>query len=164
MKEKKFITLGESTNVLKLWIRTKDGKETGEYLEFNLKDIEVLDRYQKMITENNKNKQWIENQFVIINKKQDFKKKDKLMSNNEEAKYNALLQFYKRQKEVFDMFLGEGGVDKLLYGRKLEWGTLNEIGTIIKEQIAPYLKTNMDNIAKEIKEKYNFTNKGDVLE
>lgn len=164
MKEKKFITLGESTNVLKLWIRTKDGKETGEYLEFNLKDIEVLDRYQKMITENNKNRQWLENQFVIINKKQDFKKKDKLMSNNEEAKYNALLQFYKKQKEIFDMFLGEGGVDKLLYGRKLEWGTLKEIGKIIKEQIEPYLDVNMDNIAKEIKEKYNFANKGDVLE
>lgn len=166
MEEKKFITLSESTNVLKLWIRTKDGKETGEYLEFNLKDIEVLDRYQKMADEDKKNTQWIQNQFVIINKKQDFKKKGKIMSNNEEEKYKAILQYYKKQKEIYDLFLGEGGVDKLLYGRKLELETLKEIEKIIKEQIAPYLDLTMNNITNEIKTKYGFDikTKGDVLE
>lgn len=164
MEEKKFIQLGESTNTLKLWIKTKDGKETGEFLEFNLKDIELLDRYQKMADEDNKNKQWIKNQFVIINNKQDFKKKGKIMSNNEEQKYKAILQYYKKQKEIYDLFLGEGGVDKLLYGRKFEWETLVEIEKIIKEQIAPNLNITMDNITNEIKNKYGFDNKGDVLE
>lgn len=164
MEEKKFIQLGESTNTLKLWIKTKDGKETGDFLEFNLKDIKLLDRYQKMADEDNKNKQWIKNQFVIINNKQDFKKKGKIMSNNEEQKYKAILQYYKKQKEIYDLFLGEGGVDKLLYGRKFEWETLVEIEKIIKEQIAPNLNITMENITDEIKSKYGFVDKGDVLE
>lgn len=164
MEEKKFVEIGESTNVLRLWIRTKDGKETGEKLEFNLKDIELLGNYQKMADEDNKNKQWIQSQFAIINKKQDFKKKGKIMSNNEEAKYNAIKEYFKKQKAVYDLFLGEGGVDKLLYGRKFEWETLQEIEKIIKEQIAPQLDITMDNITKEIKSKYGFENKGDVLE
>ena len=164
MEEKKFIQLGETTNVLRLWIKTKDGKETGEKLEFNLKDIELLDRYQKMADEDNKNKQWIQSQFVIIDKKQDFKKKGKILSNNVVEKYKAVLQYYKKQKEIYDLFLGEGGVDKLLYGRKFEWETLVEIEKIIKEQIAPNLDLTMDNIANEIKAKYSITEKSDVLE
>lgn len=164
MEEKKYIELGESTNVLRLWIKTKDGKETGEKLEFNLKDIELLDKYQKLADEDNKNKQWIQNQFVIINKKQDFTKKGKIMSNNEEEKYKAILQYYKKQREIYDWFLGEGGVDKLLYGRKFEWDTLIEIEKIIKEQIAPNLDITMDNITNEIKTKYGFEVKGDVIE
>ena len=164
MEEKKYIQLGETTNILKLWITTKDGKETGEYLTFNMKDIELLDRYQQMLDEYQKNHQWIKNQLTIIDKKQDFTKKGKIMSNNEEMKYHAIKEFYKRQKQVLDLFLGEGGVDKLLYGRTLEWETIQEIEKIITEQIAPQLNITMDNIAKEIKSKYNINTRNDVLE
>lgn len=164
MEEKKFIQLGESTNILTLWIKTKDGKETGEKLEFDLKDIELLERYQKMADEDNKNKQWIQSQFVIIDKKQDFKKKGKIMSNNEEEKYKAILQYYKKQKEIYDLFLGEGGVDKLLHGRKFEWETLTEIEKIIKEQIAPNLNITMENITNEIKSKYGFNVESGLLQ
>ena len=155
MEEKKYVQLGESTNILRLWVKTKDGKETGEYLEFNLKDIELLDRLQKLQDEQNKNRQWVKNQFAIISKKQDFTKKGKIMSNNQELEYNAIKEFYKKQKNIFDMFLGKNGVDKLLYGRKFEWDTLNEINKIINEQITPYLDITMDNIKNEIKGKYN---------
>ena len=68
MEEEKYIQLGKSTNVLRLWIKTENGEKTGEYLEFNMKDIELLDRYQRMQDEFNKNQQWIQNQFVIIDK------------------------------------------------------------------------------------------------
>ena len=164
MEEEKYIQLGKSTNVLRLWIKTENGEKTGEYLEFNMKDIELLDRYQRMQDEFNKNQQWIQNQFVIIDKKQDFTKKGKLMSNNQEMTYNAIREYYKRQKKVFDMFLGDGGVDKLLYGRPFEWETLKEINKLIEEQIAPYLDITMDNIKKEIKDKYNVNVQSDVLE
>lgn len=156
MKNENFITIGESTNVLRLDIRTKDGKDTGEKLEFNLKDIELLDRLQKMWDEHKKNYNWINSQIEIIKKKQDFKKKDQYMSNNERQMYQALKTYYKKQIEIYDMFLGKGGCDKLLYGRPMEWETLVEIETIIKEQIEPKLDITMDNITKEIKNKYKF--------
>lgn len=165
MKNENFITIGESTNVLRLGIRTKDGKDTGEVLEFNLKDIELLDRLQKMWDEDKKNQNWINNQLKIIEKKQDFKKKGQFMSNNEKMQYEAIKSFYKKQKDIYDMFLGKGGVDKLLYGRPLEWETLMEIEKIISEQISPKLDVTMDSITKEIKNKYKFNikNNNNVL-
>lgn len=156
MENKEFITISDSTNVLRLWIKTKDGKETGEKLEFNLKDIELLDRLEKMNVEQKKNQLWIKNQLAIIEKKQDFKKKGQIMSNNEKMQYEAIKTFYKKQKDIYDMFLGKGGVDKLLYGRPLEWETLIEIEEIINKQISPKLDITMDNITNEIKNKYKF--------
>ena len=61
--------------------------------------------------------------------------------------------------------MGEGGVDKLLYGRKFEWNTLEEIIKIIEEQIEPELKKTTDNIIAKVKSKYNYTAQEDnVLE
>ena len=62
------------------------------------------------------------------------------------------------------MFLGEGGVDKLLNGRKLGWTSLQEIDEIITKQIAPHIKINMNDITNKIKEKYSTTEETDVLE
>lgn len=159
----KYITIGKSTNVLKIKIKTDEGNYTGETLEFNLKDIELLERLDKMWNETHKNKQWIQDQLTIIDKKQDFQPKNSFMSNNEKAKYQALKSFYKKQKELYDLFLGEGGVDKILNGRAFEWETLVEIEKIIDEQIAPYLDITMTNIQKEIREKYKSNDKGNVL-
>ena len=53
------------------------------------------------------------------------------------------------------MFLGENGVQKLLNGRRIGWETLDEINTIIKEQIAPKLDIKMENITDKIKKKYS---------
>lgn len=154
MEEKKFIELGESSNVLRLWIRTKKGEETGECLEFNLKDITLLDNLERCNEEINKNKKWIQSELVIIDKKQDFKKKGAIMSNNEKLKYEAFKKFYKQQAEAFEIFLGKNGIQKLLNGRPIEWETLIEIENIIKEQITPNLNITMKDIQDEIKKKY----------
>ncbi len=154
MEKKKYIEIVESTNILKLWLKTKDGKETGEFLEFNLKDLELLDKLQKMQDETVKNDRWLNNQFLIIDKKQDFTKKGKILSNNQQMKYDTLKTYLKKQIEIYDLFLGKDGVKKLLNGRNFEWETAKEIGEIIKEQIAPQLDITMANITKEVKEKY----------
>ena len=152
--EKKYIKLNNSDDVLRLHIQKKDGKETGEYLEFDMEDIDLLDNLQKMQDDLIKNRNWLKNQFTIIEKKQDFTQKGKLMSNNEKMKYDALKSFLKKQKEIYNIFLGENGVEKLLYGRKFEWETMQEIDKIIEEQITPYLNITFDNITKKVKEKY----------
>ena len=148
-----FIQLSKG-DVLRLEIRTSDGKSTGEFLEFDLEDIELPLKYQELIEKDKKNKENLKNQFLIIDKRQDVKGK-KLMSKNEEDKIKALNDFFKKEEEIYNMFLGENGVKKLLNGRKLGWTSLSSIDEIIEKQIAPYLDLSMESITKKVKEKYN---------
>ena len=148
-----FIQLNKS-DVLRLGIRTEDGKETGEYLEFDLEDIELPLRYQELVEKDKKNKEHLRNQMLIIDKRQDVKGK-KLLSKNEEDKIKALNEFFIKEIEVYNMFLGPRGVEKLLNGRKFTWTTLKEIDDIIENQITPYLDISMKNITKKVKEKYS---------
>lgn len=147
-----FIQLGKS-DVLRLEIRTNDGKSTGEFLEFDLEDIELPLKVQEVQEKNKKNIEWIRNQLLLINKRQDVKGK-KILSKNQEDEIKALNEFFNREVEVYNMLLGKNGVQKLLNGRKLGWTSLQEIDEIIEKQIQPHLKVNMDNITNKIKEKY----------
>ena len=150
-------------NVLRLKIVTDKGEETGGYLEFDLEDIELLLKYQDLIEQDKKNKEHLRNQLIIIDKKEDVKGKD-LLTRNEEEKIKALNEFFKEEEKVYDMFLGENGVKKLLNGRKLGWTSLSEIDEIIEKQIAPYLNLNMKSITDKIKTKYSQVEQSDVLE
>lgn len=147
-----FIKLNKD-NILRLRIETNEGKDTGEVLEFDLQDIELPLRYQELLEKDKKNKEHLRNQFLMIDKREDVKGK-KLLSKNEEDKVKALNDFFKAEVEVYNMFLGERGVEKLLNGRKLGWTTLQEIDEIIGKQIKPYLNDNMKNITDLVKEKY----------
>ena len=150
-----FIQLGKS-DVLRLGIRTEDGKDTGEYLEFDLDDIELPLRYQELLEKDKKNKENLRNQVLIIDKRQDVKGK-KLLSKNEEDKIKALNEFFKKEVEIYNMFLGKNGVQKLLNGRKLGWTSLQEIDEIIEKQIVQHLNINMSKISDKVKEKYSQT-------
>lgn len=150
-------------NILRLKIETNDGKETGEYLEFDLEDLDLLLRYQDLVEKDKKNKEHLRNELLIIEKRQDVKGK-KLLSKNEEDKLRALKDFFNKEKEVYNMFLGENGVEKLLNGRKLGWTSLKEIDEIIEKQIAPHLDLSMKSITQKVKDKYKLENKSDVLE
>lgn len=141
-------------NVLRLKIETIDGKDTGEYLEFQLDDIELPLRYQDLIEKDKKNKEHLRNQMLIIDKREDVKGK-KLLTKNEEDKIKALNDFFLKEVEVYNMFLGPRGVEKLLNGRKFTWTTLQEIDEIIEKQIAPKLDVTMDNITEKVKKKYS---------
>ena len=153
----------KNENILKLEIVDEKGNSTGEFLEFDLEDIELPFKYQEIIERLKKSRQNLKNQFVIIEKKQDHKGK-KLMSSNEEEKLKALNNFYKEQVEIYNIFLGENGVQKLLNGRKLRWTTLSEIDELIEKQIAPQLNITMDDITKKIKSKYSNKKEDNVLE
>lgn len=150
-----FIKLNRS-DILRLGIMTEDGKDTGEVLEFDLEDIELPLRYQELLEKDKKNKENLRNQMIIIDKRQDVKGK-KLMSKNEEDKLKALNDFFKKEIEIYNLFLGENGVQKLLNGRRIGWSTLEEIDEIIEKQIAPRLDLSMTKIANKIKEKYSKT-------
>ena len=153
----------KNENILKLEIVDEKGNSTGEFLEFDLEDIELPFKYQEIVERLKKSRQNLKNQFAIIEKKQDHKGK-KLLSFNEEAKLKALTKFYKEQEEVYNIFLGKDGVKKLLNGRNLRWTTLSEIDELIEKQIAPQLNVTMDDITKKIKSKYSNKKEDNVLE
>ena len=142
------------SDVLTLKIQTEDGKDTGEVLEFDLEDIELPLRYQELIEKDKKNKEYLRNQMLIIDKREDVKGK-KLLSKNEEDKIKALNDFFIKEIEVYNMFLGPRGVEKLLNGRKFTWTTLQEIDEIIETQISPKLDISMKSITDKVKEKYS---------
>ena len=65
-----------------------------------------------MAEKDKKNKENLRNQILIIDKRQDVKGK-KLLSKNEEDKIKAVSDFFKKEIEVYNMFLGENGVEKV---------------------------------------------------
>ena len=81
--------------------------------------------------------------MLIINKREDARGK-KILTKNEEDTIKALRDFFNKEIEVYNMFLGENGVQKLLNGRKVNWDTLKEIDLIIEKQIVPKLNITMD--------------------
>ena len=156
------IQLKRNENILRLRIKDEEGNDTGNFLEFNLEDIELPIRYQEIIERDKKNRLDLKNKYAIIDKKQDHKGK-KLLSSNEEARIKATIEFYKKEVEIYNMFLGENGVEKLLNGRQLSWGTLQEIDEIIEKVIVPKLEISAENIKKKIMSKYG-TKRDDVIE
>lgn len=160
MKEN-IIQLGND-KVRRLKIVDKDGKDTGEVLEFQIDDIELPLVYQEIQEKIKKNQQWIMNQRLIISKREDVKGK-KLLSKNQEDMIKAINEFYKKQEEAYDMFLGKDGVKKLLCGRKLSWETFEEIDDIIEKQIKPYIDLDADDLITRITKKYSNDNDKDVI-
>ena len=164
IKSDNVIQLKQAKDVLRLKIKDENGNDTGNFLEFNLGDLDYLLILQDMMEADKKNRAYLKNQYDIIDKKQDHKGK-KLFSSNEEAKIKATNEFYKKEAEIYDMFLGKDGVKKLLNGRKLTLARLDEIDEIIEKAILPKLQIKAEDIKKDIMEKYsNKTKRDDVIE
>lgn len=149
-------------NILRLRIRDAEGNDTGNSLEFDLEDIELPLRLQELVEKDKKVRIDAHNKLKILEKKQDHKGK-KLLSYKEEEQIRIMQEFYKKEVEIYNMFLGENGVEKLLNGRRLSWSTLDEIDEIINEAILPKLKVNAEDIKKKIISKYS-NKRDDVLE
>ena len=164
IKSDNVIQLKQAKDVLRLKIKDENGNDTGNFLEFNLGDLDYLLVLQDMMEADKKNREYLKNQYIIIDKKEDHKGK-KLFSSNEEAKIKATNEFYKKEAEIYDMFLGKDGVKKLLNGRKLTLARLDEIDEIIEKAILPKLQIKAEDIKKDIMAKYsNKAKRDDVIE
>ncbi len=157
-----FIQLGKN-DVLRLTIVDSEGKETGEYLEFDLEDIELPLKYQDAMERSKKNRVELQNKLKMIDQRKDVKGK-KALSKNTEDKFKALEEFYKKEEEIYNVLLGENGVSKLLNGRKLGWTSLTEIDNIIDKQIMPKLEKNVEYTYDKIEKLYGQVEDGSVLQ
>lgn len=148
-------------NILRIGINDAEGKSTGNILEFDLEDIELPLRLQECLETHKKNAQYLKNQYIIIDKKED-KKGKKMMSANQEAKIRVMQEFYKKEIQALDLFLGEGGTKKLLNGRKPYYTMFDDITEYI-EPIIPIIQERAGKIEDKIKAKYAKI-ESDVLE
>ena len=157
-----FIQL-KKDNILKIGIKDIEGNDTGEHLEFDMEDIELPLRLNECEARHRKNLEFLKMQFVIIDKKED-KKGKFILSWKEEEKLKILQEFYKREMEALDLFLGQNGTNKLLNGRKPYYSMYEDINDMLVP-ILPKLKLKADDIANKIKEKYsNKATEKNVLE
>ena len=157
-----FIQLKKDT-ILRIGIKDAKGNDTGEHLEFDMEDIELPLRLNECEAKHKKNLEYLRNQFVIIDKKED-KKGKFILSWKEEEKLKVLQEFYKREMEALDLFLGQNGTNKLLNGRKPYYSMYEDINDMLVP-ILPKLKLKADDIANKIKEKYsNKATEKNVLE
>ena len=157
-----FIQL-KKDSILRIGIKDSKGNDTGEHLEFDLEDIELPLRLNECEAKHRKNLESLRNQFIIIDKKED-KKGKFVLTWKEEEKLKAVQEFYKREMQALDLFLGEGGTKKLLNGRKPYYSMYEDISEMLAP-ILPKLKLRADDIADKIKAKYsNVDNEKNVLE
>jgi hypothetical protein len=157
-----FIQL-KKDNILRIGIKDIEGNDIGEYLEFDMEDIELPLRLNECEARHRKNLEFLKMQFVIIDKKED-KKGKFILSWKEEEKLKVLQEFYKREMEALDLFLGQNGTNKLLNGRKPYYSMYEDINDMLVP-ILPKLKLKADDIANKIKEKYsNKATEKNVLE
>lgn len=153
-----YIKIKERKDIFKLGIIDeegnilKDDKGQEVCLEFDLGDIDLPLKYNKCINMIKQARNKLKSQFIIIDKRQDHKGKQ-LLSSNEEAKVKAVKQFYTEMEEAMDVFLGRGGTQKFLNGRKPYWEMFDDIS----EAIEPHLNKmhiSATDMTERIKAKY----------
>lgn len=159
MTEKENFIQLKKDNILRIGIKDSLGNDTGEHLEFDLEDINLPLRLNDCDEKHRKNLEFLRDQFIIIDKKED-KKGKKILSWKEEEKLKVLQEFYKREMGALDLFLGENGTKKLLNGRNPYYSMYEDINEILTP-ILPKLKLRADDIAKKIKDKYSNVNNQD---
>jgi hypothetical protein len=160
--EKRIVVNEDDSLILEIY--DKKGNKTGECLQFDLGDIDLPLRYQELIEKDKKNRETLRNAILVIEKRQDVPGKNYL-SKNQEDSVRAVVDFFKKEVEIYNMFLGENGVQKLLNGRKLKWDTLDEIDHIINDQIRPYIEEDIKKVKEKVINVYGkYQNKGDEIE
>ena len=150
---------------IKLKLVDEQGEATGEYLYVKVKDVEAPIRFQNMIDETQRIGIELRDKLKIIEKQQDHEVKGKIFTAKQQAQYDALKEYFDKRTDVYNMFLGENGVQKLLNGQQATWDTFEWIDEVIEKQILPHIDMTFKGMTDKIREKYKVNIKeNDVLE
>lgn len=127
--------------------------DAGEYIEFDLLDIELPAKCLKASKE-------LKKQHSIYNqKKLDLQRQYK---DNQELLFTKIheadMEYCKKMRKIFDTFLGEGACQKI-------FGSANRIGMFddLFEQLQPHfekMEINIEKVKEKIKEKYTQKDEG----
>lgn len=127
--------------------------DNGEYIEFDLLDIELPMKCLNASKELKKQTDFYNKKVIAINKQ--YADNQELLFIN---KNKVDMEFCKRMRTVFDSFLGEGACQKI-------FGNTNRIGMFdeLFEQLAPHfekMQINIDKIKDKLIERYSHKDKG----
>jgi len=150
------------SSVKRFGIKTEDGVDTGNYIEIDIEDLELPKMAEACNEKHRNNFKELKNKIAIINKKKDHKGKNELLSDNEKAILGAYQEFYKKEEEALDYFIGEGATKKLLNGRKPYLSMFDDINDYM-EQIAPILKETQNKLIDRIKTKYGKEEEDNII-
>ena len=144
-------------------ITDKDGNLTGDYLSFNMNDISLPLKYRDMVFKDKENRSNYKKDLFIINKKQDVKTDGDPLTKNELEALKLSEEYLKKEVEIYNIFLGENGVQKLLCGKPIGWDTLDKLDDLIKNKIYPELVKNAKSIEDMVKNKYKEETEEELL-
>lgn len=148
------IQIKKSDSLIRIGLKDENGNDTGEYLQFDVEAINNAINYQECIELHKKNLAALKNQFIIIGKRQDHKGK-KLLSANEEAQMEALEDYYKKEMEALDLFIGKGKTQVILniMGREPYFSMFDDFSELL-EPVLPVIEKGFKDFKEKIAEKY----------
>ena len=142
----------ESLRIERKDIYTIEVNDKGETIEFDLVDVELPFKCERAWAEVNRISKELQAQLVIINKQEDVKQKDKLLTLKEEKTLDAYRKAFKEMRAAMDSFLGEGACQKI-FGDRNYLEMFNELF----EELKPHLEKmelTSHGIMERIKNKY----------
>ena len=148
----------ESLRIERKDIYTIEVNDKGETIEFDLVDIELPFKCDRAFSEVDRIKNELKAKLVIIDKKQDHKLKNRVLTANEEARINAYKDAYMAMRSAMDIFLGDGACQKIFGDRNYL-----DMFSDLAEALAPHLEKmeiSTDGIKKRIEEKYGKSDDG----
>ena len=144
----------DQDETLEFEITDKDGNLTGDIIEFNMNDISLPLRYRNLFFKIRENRSNFKKESIIIKKRQDVKDKEDPLSKNEVDLLKLNEEYINKEVELYNEFLGENGVQKLLCGKPVGWTTLDKIDSLISNKILPELSKHTKSLEDMIKNKY----------
>lgn len=165
-EKENFIQLKKLDCLLRFPIKDEFGNDTGKYLKFNLEQVNYPLKIQECVEMHKKNLAWHEDMAIVLSKKED-KKGKKLLSWKQEEGIKLEEEFYHKEMEAMDLFLGKGATQMILdcYGIEPYYSMFDDITEMV-EPIMPYLENNAEYLKKkhqEIREKYSKQEESNVL-
>lgn len=139
-------------------IYTIEVNDNGDTIEFDLVDIELPFKCDRALSEVNRIYKELKAKLVIIEKREDRKLDNEVMTANEKAKLEAHRTAFKEMRVAMDAFLGEGACQKIFGDRNYV-----EMFDDLFEALTPHfekMKLNSQGITDRIKEKYSQKNDG----
>lgn len=153
----------KNTGILEVELVNFKGEPTGEKLVFDTLDIELPFKLQEMFEKHEGNIKKLQADKILLDKKKyTATKKKSMFTQKQEDEFKLMKDFYNKEMETMDIFLGENGCKKMLNGRKPYLTMFNDI-TDALEPVMKEIVKDMNDIRKTITNKYK-EDEGDTLE